>query len=256
MSKKCLVVLAVLIVPMFAGAAPLWTAYNDLAWTNTQATYGGETHYATSTDQDGLPSNGELKNWSDGVGVGVNVAVSGGGYVVSHGAMPNAGTDAYNAFNGKIDGVGEMDYNAVENGQLLFTGMDTSGAITYELTIFGCRNNATYGQPATARVTDFIISDVDAFANNSSVGADFSGVGDNSTVITNGYNTLDGFVAKFTGIVPGEDGDMLITVADGGSVTSAGFYANGFMLEAIPEPSTMALFGLGGLLLFLRRRKK
>ena len=57
----------------------------------------------------------------------------------------------------------------------------------------------------------------------------FTGPSDPSVTIVNGYNTIDGYVARFTNINPGADGDMLITV----SSDDGRFYANALMLRAV-----------------------
>lgn len=69
-----------------------------------------------------------------------------------------------------------------------------------------------------------------------------------ATGTTIGTPTLDANIATFTGLT----GDTL-TISGGQNSTRSPLL--GFQLVAVPEPSSTALLGLGGLALMLRRRK-
>ena len=77
-------------------------------------------------------------------------------------------------------------------------------------------------------MTTTTISDVVSFTNASTPGATFSGETDPAVTIVNGDNTVNGYVARFTNVNSGADGDMLITV----SSPTGRFYANALMLRA------------------------
>ena len=250
MRKTLVGMLSVLMVPAIASA---WLAYNDFAWDPTQSTDTNlvTTYFGTS----GTPS-GPLKDYATGLNSLVTVTTSGGGTNrVNHGIMPNSGTDAYGYFNGIIDGVGEWDYGAPDS-LIQFTGLNP--AYSYNVVLYGNRNNPTYETVAGARVSLYVIESADSWVNQHSTGADivnYSQVGD-AVRITNGYNTVKGWVARYESIDPGADGTFTIRVADGGSVGPPRQYVSGMVFEEIvPEPTTLALFGLGGLLLMLRRKK-
>lgn len=198
-----------------------FTAYNDLSWSigqpNTNITL-------YTTGQSGL-----LKDYSTGNNTSVNLVIS-GGYVTSgtylQGSDASSGTDAHKVFNGIVGGGGVTSYSAT-NLTFSFTGLDPN--LSYELVLFGNRNETSY----TDRMTTTAISDVISFLNTSTRGSNFSGTSDPTVTITSGYNTANGYVARFTGINPGADGDMLITV----SSPTGKFYANALMLKATQKTS-------------------
>lgn len=70
--------------------------------------------------------------------------------------------------------------------------------------------------------------------------------------------SLSDYTASFTGVTDGAGTLILAGRGTAGGVTVAGqpnVFLNGFSLEAVPEPSSAALLGVGGLALLLRRRK-
>ncbi|MBN1674757.1 MAG: PEP-CTERM sorting domain-containing protein [Kiritimatiellae bacterium] len=68
------------------------------------------------------------------------------------------------------------------------------------------------------------------------------------------YNDLRWTTGQATAVDPDIDGQFTVRVAPNAAGAPAA-YVNGFMIEAIPEPSTVALFGMGSLILLLRRRQ-
>ena len=182
---------ATVTVTVNSGSVTEFTAYNDLAWATGQIN-----NYITvyTTGQNGL-----MKDYATGIDTTVTLTVA-GGYIdattLTQGSNANSGTDAYNVFNGIVNSVGLISYSAT-NLTFTFTGLDPN--LTYEFVFFGNRNNASY----TDRMTTTAISDVSYFTNSSTAGTDFSGPGDPSVTIVNGYNTVNGYVARFTNINPG-----------------------------------------------------
>ena len=126
-------------------------------------------------------------------------------------------------------GIGESIAHAFadEGADLILTFSDLDPEKEYEVVLFGNRDKAAYSN----RVTRFIISGHDEFQNKSTSGAVFSGPADTSTVIVNGNNTTDGYVARFSKVEPGSDGSFTITVTDGGSAIPPKFYVNALMLK-------------------------
>ena len=144
------------------------------------------------------------------------------------GSDANSGTDAYSVFNGIVNSLGVISAGSgAANITITLTGLDPN--LSYEFVLFGNRNNAPY----TDRLTTTAISDVESFTNSSTPGATFTGPSDPSVTIVNGDNTTNGYVARFTNINPGADGDMLITV----SSADDHFYANALMLKAVQQSS-------------------
>jgi hypothetical protein len=193
--------------------------YNDLSW---QAGQLGSNITVYTTGQSGF-----LRDYATGAATAVRLAISGGTVsdaTRAQGSNASSGTDGYNVFNGIVDSVGLISYSAA-NLSFSFTGLDPT--LRYEFVLFGNRNVAAY----TDRLTRVAISDVVEFTNSSTAGAAFSGPADPAATIVNGYNTANGYVARFTDVNPGTDGDMLITVSSG----DGHFYANALMLRAV-EP--------------------
>ncbi|MBN1669385.1 MAG: lamin tail domain-containing protein [Kiritimatiellae bacterium] len=194
---------------------PLFLAYNDLCWTDTQiganiTTYSRGGAGPLTDHNTGRPTSAWL-----------TVSDGGSGPYATQGAPPESGTDAYAVFDGNVDCTGLVSYGA--DLTLTFSGLDTS--LRYEFVLFGNRDNAAY----TARMTTATISGADAFENQSTAGAVIQGAGNSQTVICNGWNTPNGYVTRFTQIEPSDDGAFAVTLAD----STSQFYANALMLRAM-----------------------
>ena len=83
------------------------------------------------------------------------------------------------------------------------TGLDP--AKTYSFATTANRDNSSY----TARISRFTISDITSATNASTPGVTV--VSNESVAFSTGYNTVNGYVARWTGIQPGSDGDFVIT---------------------------------------------
>ena len=90
-----------------------------------------------------------------------------------------------------------------------FTGLDPSKRYRF----IHWADRADTGNSYNSTVT---ISDVTSFTKNSSTPVTHTQttLPDDSASYYIGYNSLDGYVAGFTNINPGSDGDMTITVTD------------------------------------------
>jgi len=90
-------------------------------------------------------------------------------------------------------------------------------------------------------------------------GSNFDGSEDIHSVTGYGSSQLNrgasrvGAFHTFLGVSPDIDGKIVFTTSQPSNAGNPAF--NGLLINAVPEPSTTALLGLGGLALILRRRK-
>ena len=208
----------------------LFVAYNDLAWVTGETTQNITLH---TTGESGL-----LVDYNTGDDTPVTLAITGGnGPLDFQGAPPNAGTDGHTLFVPMVGLTGVMSYSTA-NLELTFSGMDPS--LRYEIVLFGNRDEPLY----TDRLTTVTLSGVEpGFANTSSSGAGIqtTTLTNDTTVLTNGYNTVNGYVARYTQVDPGPDGACLVTCSDNDSK----FYANAVSLRALRPSRTETLVAKG-----------
>ena len=239
------------IAPLPVSADAGWIAYNDLGALNGSS----PSNYTVITSPNGgntLPNTGELVDFATSTGTGVTLTVTGGDFngdthVTTYTGGPASGTEAYDIFNGKIDAMGTISYinqpSPAGDLVLTFTGMDP--AETYNLVFYGHRDDYAWTRAAIST-----LSDVDAFTNASSAATDnpyesggvlFTGASDASTYLPSDND--NGYVVRYTDIQPGSDGDMVLTLTQGGTDQNKGKYANALMLEEVesgPPPSLAA----------------
>ena len=202
-------------------SSPPWTAYNDCAVGTGESTTNITTYSVSS------PTSGLLKNYATGADTTVTAAftISGGPTkVTGNGAECNSGTDAYTTFNGKAGMVGVINYGSTTGWyvDVTFTGLNT--AKTYTFATSANRNNSSYSN----RISKFTISDVASATNASTSGVTV--INNESVSFCTGDNTASGYVARWTGIQPGADGDFTVRAESGGTVNEA--YGPGvFMLQ-------------------------
>ena len=191
-----------------AESAYTWKAYNDGAYIDGQISTNITT-YESFTNGDG----GLLMKYADGTNTAVTVAVNTSGTVSEQisssysGAETDAGTDAYTTFHDYVNIVGGARLGTASSFiTLTFTGLDTSKTYTFATT--ANRADSDYSD----RVTIFTISDIDAATNDSTSGTDISttSITNDTTSFCTGYNTENGYVARWTGIQPGPDGDFMV----------------------------------------------
>ena len=215
----------------FASEELLFTAYNDFSWQPGQRAEN-ITLYTTDEGEGQPPagSSGPLRDYHTGQVTPVTLSVAGGSWKgskhASLGSMPRAGTDAHHVFKGKVDLTGVLNYGD-KDVVLKFDGLNP--VLRYEVVVVGNRNQAAY----TDRLTATYITGAESFINLSSPGSSYRSAEDATTVIVNGYNTKNGFVARFTQIDPGPDGSFEILQLDGGSANPSKTYINGIMIRAI-----------------------
>jgi len=204
--------------------AGTFTAYNDLGWDASQPA-GNIT--VLSSGQAGL-----LMDHGTGQLVPVTLSVAGGG-TVSTGADAADGTDGADAFSGIVDCRGLIQYAQAE---LILTLAGLDEAQRYELTLFGNRAVSSYG----GRTTTVVLEGADAFQNRSSAGATVATTTqtDDTTTIVNGFNTANGFVARYDQIEPGSDGEIRVRVPAWDGIGDAGrYYLNAVRLRGVEPPA-------------------
>ncbi len=182
--------------------APPWTAYNDVSGTSTPA---NTTEFTVST------TDGLLLDFTTGAETGATVTVTTSGTLTNNtttGAATDMGTDAYETFNGKVNMVGVVQYNTSSAQDfwmdLTFEGLDPAKTYTFATTVN--RNDSSY----TDRISRFTISGIDAAANASTTGTSEYEGNPYAVYFCTGYNTVNGYVARWTNIDPGEDGTFTV----------------------------------------------
>ena len=205
-------------------AAAGFTAYNDLAWGTGQL----ETNITKITSPNGgsgLPSTGPLVDFASGNPTPVTLTVTGGDFVgnsqAAQGANPTTG-DALDIFDGQVDGQGVLSYidQAGSNLVLTFTNMDPNRL--YELTFFAHR--AANGWDRASLVT---LSGTAGRTNTSSVATDnpdtvnYPGgvlfIGPTSPSTRLPADNPNGYVARWSDVNPGSDGEVVLTISFDGS---------------------------------------
>jgi hypothetical protein len=227
-------------------AAGGWTAYNDCNYiTSGGVITGNITVIKCITD--GL--TGQLRNYSTGAYMAITLTVNSSNVLIQssstsgqYGGEPIAGTDAYTLFHttAAITGGVRVGTTTARNGFVRLTVAGLNPAMVYKFATVANRNNSSY----TNRFTTFIIGDVTTATNTSSVRP---GVGvtrtmsvfyqDSSTIWT-GYNTNNGYVARWTNIQPGADGDFVVTATNTNNEEGYGFTV--FMLEEV-DPTAVEI---------------
>lgn len=241
-----------------------FAAYNDFV--TSFSSDANVTHHSTATGGDTpvVSAAFALKNYATGADLPVTMEITnrnGNPTGTGPGAEMSAGTDGANMFGGKALTAGQVIWYGVAGAwhvDLLFQNLTPSAKYTFAGTLD--RGNATY---ANNRWTAISITGVDDSVYAASAGAYKV---DDSMVSIDSYNTINGYVAKWTDIAPGADGAFTVrfTYATDAQLPAAytgtnqdgyGYGPAAIMLQetAVPEPATLSLIGLAGLLLGRRR---
>jgi len=253
-AKNWICLMAMAVALFVAGTAQAeFIAYNDMEPVNTPSTNSNITGFTL-----GGTTSGILKDVATGASTGVTMTLSGNYKARDNGASPTLTGDALALFgSGAVTGLnraGRTFQQAGTTTTLTLTGLNPLG--TYDM--------AFYWSDGDSSAYRMIISDVDAATNASTLArvtvATTGGLtGDTSTYQQGGLGTQANGVVRWTGISPGSDGDLRVSMDGGGA--NGGVYS-AFRLAttaAVPEPSTyaMALAGLacGGYSMFRRRKQ-
>jgi len=257
--KKHSIVIAVLCLALTSLASADFTAYNDFVTDYTTAANVTNWGYSASGPQ-------ALKDQATGIAVTPTMTLT--YYHMSNNTTgpPGeiaGGTDAATIFGGIVSTKNKVDaYNSGYLGDWYVTlGFnDLNPAKTYNLAAVIDRGKADY---ANDRWT--LISLVDAGPSTYACSSGAYQVSATAVSIDN-YNTVNGYVAQWTGIQPGAGGAFTLRFAPAidaelpeayreSNQDGRGYAPAGIMLQEVPEPASMALLALGGLALLKRRKK-
>lgn len=191
----------------------------------------------------GLPSSGQLVDFNTGAKTNISLAVRGGSYrgIVDSwsGEEPFTDTDAADVFANIVDCRGAISYVNTPSDVLTleFTGMDP--AKRYIIAFYSNINRHDWRQASLVT-----LSGAESFENNSSDGKDDMG---NPIAINEDApntklpsdNTQTGYLARFDNIVPGNDGEVTLSIGYAGQegYEFKGKYASAVMIEEI-DPAT------------------
>lgn len=176
-----------------------WVAYNDCAGSNS---------ITNTTNILGVSGTGTLKNFDTGAtltGITATFSSSGSPTIYgTNGAPTNSGTDAYETFNGKANMTGTVNYGSSSGWYIDLTISGLDPAKTYTFATTANRDDSSY----TTRISRYTISDVSGATNASTSGVTV--ISNESVSFVTGYNRVNGYVARWTGIQPGSDGDFKV----------------------------------------------
>jgi len=198
--------------PAAAGPAPAkdggFVAYNDHL-------PGGGTH-ANTTDysaMSGEAHSGVLKDIATGADTTVTLEVTAAGINYQNSqANPASGTDAYEIFHGFVDfgsATGaSLELTAGDHYTYTFSDLDVGDAVTYNFAGTAIRGNSGY----TDRWTLVTLVGADASTSAHSSGNGVVVISPTQMALWTGANHLSnqGFVAAWTDIDPGTDGEFLV----------------------------------------------
>jgi len=215
-----------------------WVAYNDCVFKDAQVIADNVTTFAIGRTNV-HPETGNLIKFSDGSDTGVTITFSefktvGSLNWAGDAAQFDEGSDAAEIFNDIVDASGNISYGDAPGWylDLIIEGLDTGGLYTFVGSV-----NRNGGADYEDRVTNWTIMGADSFAYASS--EDAQKVSEDSVEFSTGVNNV-GYVAKWTDINPGDDGEIVIRTThgvgkqDGGMADANEYrgYAGGvFMLE-------------------------
>jgi hypothetical protein len=256
MSRVCLLGLITVIVSLSAtGAGANFVAYNDCVWATGQYIAPNATAIRGDTAVGTGSTSGTLKDFATGSNTSVSAALSWSSvsWDTGRGTGCNAGTDAQVAFDGtttvSLNGMGAYKTTGTPSwAQVTFTGLDPNKVYEFVTTA-----NRAGGSTYLDRYAKFMIQDADVFTNASSSGVTIGDAGASSTFVT-GENTALGYVARWTDIRSGPDGDFTVWSGDATVGSIKPYVMQAFKLVETPEPASLVLLTLGGLALLRRRQ--
>jgi hypothetical protein len=236
-----------------------WKAYNDCVYDATQALErtdpnGQLVHYkGANVTTFGIgsgfsgSSSGQLIDQATGASTGVTVALTQSGGVTWqpglstgwYGGYDTAtGTDARATFGGIADMTGVIYYGSSTGWyvDLSFSGLDPDKTYTFATSAARC--NADY----TDRGTIYTISGVDAATNASTAGTQEYQSNPLSVWFNTGDNYDEGYVARWTGIRPGDDGSFTVRATHHPNANS-GYKAYSFDVFMLQEDAAPTCLG-------------
>jgi hypothetical protein len=174
-------------------------------------------------------NTGLLTDLQTGASTGVTVTLSQTGGVTwqpdpaSGGADCNPLTDADTIFGDRTDLTGVIHYGSTGwTVTATFTGLDPAARYTFVTT--ANRNGSTY----TNRISRYTLSGITSATNSHSAGTTLRAP--YGVAFCTGYNTINGYVARWTNIDPGSDGSFTVTAQADGTVNQT-YAFDAFMLQ-------------------------
>ncbi len=205
---------------------PAFVAYNDLNSTDS-------TNLPNVTGFDYAAVNEPLRDFDTGQYLLVTATGSyspPGAYDPvgrNGGNFTNTASDAYKAFDGIVDLTGLAELDAA-NWINVITFNNLAPGWKYTITLTANRNSSSYNNQRFTRVT---IEGAESFTNASSAGVAINS--EASVSFSTGYNTINGYVAKWTNISPGPDGSFSIKSEwDTSHPGDKGYAMSAFKLES------------------------
>jgi len=234
----CLAALLAMLGAVARADSDTWVAYNDCVYVDGQFIADNVTTFAIGRSNPHSES-GELIRQSDGLGTGVLVTfsefkTSGSLNWAKDSATFDDGSDAAEIFGDYVDPAGNISYGDAPGWylDLIIEGLDPAGYYTFAGSV-NRNGGADYGD----RVTNWKIMGADNFTYAGSDGA--QKISEDALEFVTGINNV-GYVAKWTNINPGKDGEIAIRTshsvgADNGGIPDAneykGYAGGVFMLE-------------------------
>ena len=217
-----------------------WVAYNDMN------PFSGDANAANVTTHDYTVVDGALVDYATGIALPVTVTgTTIGGYDPDHqtnGGQTTAG-DAYDAFSPGgsviVDLVNAIELDTADIDNIItFNNLDPTKQ--YNITLTANRDNTDYTDQRFARVT---IEGAEAFVNASSTEVIVNS--QDSVSFSVGYNTLNGYVAKWTGVTTGSDGSFSIKSEwDDSQAGTKGYAMTAFKLEDAGDIGPVTCYAL------------
>ena len=234
-NQNCLLTLGLVVASPLASGAVL-TAYVDAGNPSTAAATKFVNNY---NPQSVVDQDLDLLDYDNGGDIGtLRYTMTGANFSGTTNSGTDSTGDVSTLLKPFID-VFDSTFAAGNALEILFKDLDPNA--TYEVVLYSQRNSRSNDHT-------FTLAGVDAFTNES------TGVANPAlATYTVSPGHTGGEVAKWTGIDTGADGQFTVTL----SKTTGTLYFNGFSLakvtEDVPEPGSMALIGIGGLLFASRR---
>jgi hypothetical protein len=237
-----LIAAASIAAPTSASAALISVNLQSSQSTVSNPTYGLWTEAANTWNISGTSSS----NLVDSSGVGTTTV----GFSTSHGSLGGNGSFGPDELTNK-GRYGANDSTTI--GYHTISGLVDGQA--YELLFYHAQNHTNEIEIANGVVTPELSLGAGDVISGGVAPEDFTGstTTAGSTVYVDGFDTTNGAGSTFyyySSITADSSGEIVITTDGGGYEI-----VTGFQIRTVPEPSSTALLGLGGLALLLRRRR-
>lgn len=206
-----------------------WIAYNDMN------PFTGDANAVNVTKHTYATANGVLVNYNTGAPLPITMSgATVGGYDPDHstnGGQANAGTDAGTAFGPTgsviVDMANTLELDDASWDHIItINNLDPTKA--YAITLSANRGEPTYDGARFTRVT---LQGADLYVNASSSGVVVNSP--DSVSFSTGYNTVNGYVARWTGIKSGADGSFSIKSEWDNALGSGTNNTKGYAISAL-----------------------